>query len=103
MDKQDVIRFFDQAAATWDADMICSMPVVDKILDGARLRREMEVLDVACGTTIPVRRFRSLWTCRSRRSWQSSLPRGSRSSRPCPTAICIRLRAYADNNRKTHH
>ena len=52
MDKQDVIRFFDQAAATWDADMICSMPVVDKILDGARLRRGMAVLDVACGTGV---------------------------------------------------
>lgn len=52
MDKQDVIRFFDQAAATWDADMICSAPVVDKILDGARLRRGMEVLDVACGTGV---------------------------------------------------
>ena len=52
MDKQDVIRFFDQAAATWDADMICSVPVVDKILDGARLRRGMEVLDVACGTGV---------------------------------------------------
>ena len=52
MDKQDVIRFFDRAAATWDADMICSVPVVDKILDGARLRRDIEVLDVACGTGV---------------------------------------------------
>ena len=52
MDKQDVIRFFDKAAATWDADMICSVPVVDQILDGARLRRGMEVLDVACGTGV---------------------------------------------------
>ena len=52
MDKQDVIRFFDRQAATWDADMICSVPVVDKILDGARLRRGMEILDVACGTGV---------------------------------------------------
>ena len=52
MDKQDVIRFFDGAAAMWDAEMICSVPVVDKILDGARLRRSMEVLDVACGTGV---------------------------------------------------
>ena len=52
MDKRDVIRFFDGAAATWDAEMICSVPVVDKILDGARLRRGMEVLDVACGTGV---------------------------------------------------
>ena len=52
MDKQDVILFFDKMAATWDADMICSAPVVDQILDGARLRRGMEVLDVACGTGV---------------------------------------------------
>ena len=52
MDKQDVIRFFDKMASTWDADMICSAPVVDQILDGARLRRGMEVLDVACGTGV---------------------------------------------------
>lgn len=52
MDKQDVIRFFDRAASTWDAEMICSVRVVDKILDGARLRRGMDVLDVACGTGV---------------------------------------------------
>lgn len=52
MNKQDVIRFFDLAAATWDENMICSVPIVDRILDGARLRRGMDVLDVACGTGI---------------------------------------------------
>lgn len=52
MDKQDVIRFFDSAATTWDEEMICSVAVVDKILDGARLRRGMDVLDVACGTGV---------------------------------------------------
>lgn len=52
MDKQEIIRFFDRAASTWDEEMICSVPVVDKILDGARLRRGMDVLDVACGTGV---------------------------------------------------
>ena len=52
IDKQDVIRFFDMAAATWDADMICSAPVVNRILDGARVRSGTDVLDVACGTGV---------------------------------------------------
>lgn len=52
IDKQEVIRFFDRAASVWDENMICSARVVDKILDGARLRRGMDVLDVACGTGV---------------------------------------------------
>ncbi|MDO5445559.1 MAG: class I SAM-dependent methyltransferase [Eubacteriales bacterium] len=52
IDKQDVILFFDRAAATWDSEMICPVPVIDKILDGAHLRHGMDVLDVACGTGV---------------------------------------------------
>lgn len=52
MNQQDVIRFFDMQAANWDAEMICSVPIVEKILDGVGLKAGAEVLDVACGTGI---------------------------------------------------
>ena len=52
MNKQDVIDFFDRAAASWDADMIKSDAVIGKILDNAEVEAGMDVLDVACGTGV---------------------------------------------------
>ena len=52
MDKQDVIAFFDRAAATWDAEMIKSDTIINRILDNAEVGEGMSVLDVACGTGV---------------------------------------------------
>ena len=52
MDKQAVIRYFDDRASQWDEHMVCSPFIIDKILDGARLRMGASVLDVACGTGV---------------------------------------------------
>ena len=52
MDKKDVIAFFDQCAANWDARMIKSDEIIGKILDNAEVGEGMKVLDVACGTCV---------------------------------------------------
>ena len=52
MDKKDVIAFFDRAAATWDAEMIKSDTIINRILDNAEVGEGMSVLDVACGTGV---------------------------------------------------
>ena len=52
MNKQDVIEFFDRAAANWDAEMIKSDGVIEKILDNAEVEAGQEILDVACGTGV---------------------------------------------------
>ncbi len=52
MEKQDVIRFFDERAAQWDAEMIRHDGIIEKILDGAEVARGVHVLDVACGTGV---------------------------------------------------
>ena len=52
MEKQDVIDFFDQVAAGWDAGMIKSDEIIGKILDNAEVDEGMDVLDVACGTGV---------------------------------------------------
>ncbi len=52
MEKQDVIDFFDQCAAGWDAGMIKSDEIIGKILDNAEVGPGMDVLDVACGTGV---------------------------------------------------
>ena len=52
MDKKDVIEFFDRCAATWDADMIKSDGIINRILDNAEVGAGMDVLDVACGTGV---------------------------------------------------
>ena len=43
MDKQDVIAFFDRAAATWDAEMIKSDTIINRILDNAEVGEGMTV------------------------------------------------------------
>lgn len=52
IDKKDVIRFFDNCAATWDEGMVRSDEIINRILDNARIGKGSRVLDVACGTGV---------------------------------------------------
>ena len=52
MEKKDVIEFFDRCAPTWDAGMIKSDEIINRILDNAEVEAHMDVLDVACGTGV---------------------------------------------------
>ena len=52
MEKQDIIAFFDRCAPSWDADMIKSDEIINKILDNAEVGAGMDILDVACGTGV---------------------------------------------------
>lgn len=52
MNKQDVIDFFDRCAPTWDAEMIKSDKIINRILDNAEVEEGMDILDVACGTGV---------------------------------------------------
>lgn len=52
MQKQDIIRFFDQMAPQWDADMVRSDENIGIILDHAGVQAGAKVLDVACGTGV---------------------------------------------------
>ena len=52
MEQQDVIRFFDRCAPSWDAALVRNETVISAILDNAGIRAGMDVLDVACGTGV---------------------------------------------------
>ena len=52
MNKEMIKQFFDDYAPTWDAEMIKSEEVVEKILDNACVSENVDVLDVACGTGV---------------------------------------------------
>ena len=52
MEKKDIIEFFDKCAPWWDADMIRSDAIIQRILDNAGIGKDMDVLDVACGTGV---------------------------------------------------
>ena len=52
MEKKDVIAFFDSLAPSWDAGMIKSDAIINRILDNAEVGPGMTVLDVACGTGV---------------------------------------------------
>ena len=52
MEKKDIIEFFDRCAPTWDAEMIKSDAIIDRILDNAEVGSDMDILDVACGTGV---------------------------------------------------
>lgn len=52
MDKKDIIDFFDRCAPSWDAEMIKSDAIINKILDNAEVGADMDILDVACGTGV---------------------------------------------------
>lgn len=52
MNKRDIIRFFNQRASQWDAEMVFNESVVEQILDNAHITKGVHVLDVACGTGV---------------------------------------------------
>jgi demethylmenaquinone methyltransferase/2-methoxy-6-polyprenyl-1,4-benzoquinol methylase len=52
MDKQAVIRFFDQLAPSWDAKSVHDEAKLEIILDHAGIHPGVSVLDVACGTGV---------------------------------------------------
>lgn len=52
IDKNEVIEFFDRCAPCWNADMVRSDEIIDKILDNAGVKAGSRVLDVACGTGV---------------------------------------------------
>ena len=52
MDKQDIIEFFDRRAPYWDGEMVKNDAIIGAILDNARVGRDMDILDVACGTGV---------------------------------------------------
>ncbi|MDR2632466.1 MAG: class I SAM-dependent methyltransferase [Treponema sp.] len=52
MDKQEVIRFFDRLAPSWDADATHDEAKLRVILDRAGIQAGLSVLDVACGTGV---------------------------------------------------
>lgn len=52
MNKEYIKEFFDECAATWDAEMIRNEAVIKDILDDAQIEAGVHVLDVACGTGV---------------------------------------------------
>ena len=52
MNKKDIIEFFDYLAESWDADMVKSDEIINRILDGAKMKAGQAVLDVASGTGV---------------------------------------------------
>lgn len=52
IDKNEVINFFDNRAASWDAEMIKSGEKIARILDNAHVTAGTRLLDVACGTGV---------------------------------------------------
>lgn len=54
MNKQDIVQFFDRLAPQWDAELIRDDGIIRTILDGAGVKEETRVLDVACGTGVLV-------------------------------------------------
>ena len=52
MEQQEVIRFFDRCAPSWDVGLVRNEAVISAILDNAGVRAGVDVLDVACGTGV---------------------------------------------------
>ena len=52
MEQQEVIRFFNRCAPSWDADLVRNEAVISAILDNAGVQAGIDVLDVACGTGV---------------------------------------------------
>ena len=52
MEQQDVIRFFDRCAPSWDVGLVRNEAVISAILDNAGVQAGTDVLDVACGTGV---------------------------------------------------
>ncbi len=52
MNKEDIIRFFDSCAPSWDVEMIKDDRIINEILDIGGVSDGKSVLDVACGTGV---------------------------------------------------
>lgn len=52
MNKEHIIEFFDACAPEWDANMIRSDEIIGIILDNAKVEKDKDILDVACGTGV---------------------------------------------------
>lgn len=52
MNKEAVIEFFDKMAPGWDSHMVRNERAITRILDNARVKEGVRVLDVACGTGV---------------------------------------------------
>jgi len=50
MNKNEVIKFFNEHAQTWDDKRIRNQKAVDYILDAAGVKEGVSVLDIGCGT-----------------------------------------------------
>ena len=52
MNREDIIKFFDDCAPRWDMQIVRSDDKIKKILDCAGVKCGANVLDVACGTGV---------------------------------------------------
>ena len=52
MNKQEIIRFFDERAAGWDAMLELAPEKIAQIFDAAGVSENDAVLDIACGTGV---------------------------------------------------
>lgn len=52
MVKEDIINFFDKKAHTWDAEQVRNDTVIRFILEKGGIKKNIDVLDVACGTGV---------------------------------------------------
>jgi len=57
LNKKEVIDFFNNHAAQWDARMIRNEEVIDRILTNAQVDQGKEILDVACGTGVLIQDY----------------------------------------------
>ncbi len=52
INKEDVKQFFDDYAPLWDEELIKDDEIIGMILDNAHIQKDVQVLDVACGTGV---------------------------------------------------
>ncbi len=52
MNKKEITAFFDERAASWDAEQVRNDAVIDIILSKGNIRKGAKVLDVASGTGV---------------------------------------------------
>lgn len=52
MNKEAVIKFFDKCSSNWDKNMITDDYKMNEILNSAKIKEGMSVLDIACGTGV---------------------------------------------------
>ncbi len=52
MDKKEIIDFFDKCSEFWDANMITDDSKMNAIMDAAKIKEGVKVLDIACGTGV---------------------------------------------------